>query len=297
MSCTPFPHSLFSLVTTDNFPTIVWIHLSWMGGFHYVIRANTWLWCLNTGCQMFCWVTVFYFSGLFAVCQNDPSVSHINIQLHNFVLRTYMHLSAYLREQTECVVLVEVDGVCMGGGATFRGFAVIIWQNAGKSLRVLSRGSRVRGPSTMGWVICKCHSGGVLSQPTGRERGERGSEGGRMESRWGGGGGGGGEVLQWSFHMSILQQKLRLSSAVCLHVCVYETCCLTFRTILWLDIYWKHEATVLWIYPFILSFVGWEPYLIASLDLKNSDLRSATVRLSPVLMSWCSDQRAVVHIV
>lgn len=64
-------------------------------------------------------------------------------------------------------------------GATFRGFAVIIWQNAGKSLRVLSRGSRVRGPSTLGWVICKCHSGGVLCQPAGRGGGSRGGTGRR----------------------------------------------------------------------------------------------------------------------
>lgn len=47
-------------------------------------------------------------------------------------------------------------------GVTFRGFAVIIWQNAGESHWVHSTGTRVRGRSTIGRVICKCHSGGVF---------------------------------------------------------------------------------------------------------------------------------------
>lgn len=93
-------------------------------------------------------------------------------------LCTYMHLSAYVQGGACVCVCSCVRGAtgggqgegCIGGerGATFRGFAVIIWQNAGESLRVLNRGSQVRGPSTLGLVICKCHSGGVLRRPTGR---------------------------------------------------------------------------------------------------------------------------------
>lgn len=49
---------------------------------------------------------------------------------------------------------------------------------------MLNRGSQVRGPSTLGWVICKCHSGGVLRQPTGRGGGRKGwGMEGRQEGR------------------------------------------------------------------------------------------------------------------
>lgn len=57
---------------------------------------------------------------------------------------------------------------------------------------MLSRGSRVRGLSTLGRVICKCHSGGVLRQPTGRG-GKRGWDG--EQARAGGGGGGAAVVF------------------------------------------------------------------------------------------------------
>lgn len=162
--------------------------VSYIERFYHIMWDNT---CTLTPCyvlSLLCSLCSWHGSWP-AVCaddgHSDSGSSYINIQPCKFVrmhlhASVCIHLGEGMRSVWVCVLLVVVEGGLRG--ATFRGFAVIIWQNAGESLRVLSRGSRVRGPSTLGRVICKCHSGGVLCQPTGRGggRGEVGEQTGEQ---------------------------------------------------------------------------------------------------------------------